>query len=110
MQRIVWIRLYSRKSDNADDTATDLKPLGSADKVMLPQELSDVVDLRRYIFNHDQFKNKLVGIQTDDVYVYSDADCKDLVPLDAMLSDIRTSASQPLRFVRPGSGSSYHYG
>ena len=96
MQRIVWIQLYSRESRKANDGSVRAVELGSVSKLALPQELTDIVDMRDYLFNPDKFKNRLADIQPHDVYVYSDADCKDPVPLDAMFSDIRTSASQPL--------------
>ena len=110
MQRTVWIQLYSRESLEANDESVIAKQLCRSDILDVPIEVVNVARLVHYIFKHDKFRNKLAGIQPHDVYVYSDADCKDPVPLDEMLSDIQTSASQPLRFVRPESGSSYPYG
>ena len=109
MQRIVWIQFYSRESRKANDESVRAEELGGAFKMKLPQELSDVADVQDYIFDHDKFKKLFADIRSDEIYVYRDADCKDRVPLDEMLSDIQTSASQPLRFVRPGRGSSYPY-
>ena len=110
MQRIMWIQLYTRESNNANDTAINATPLGRSDILDVPMDVVNVARLVHYIFNHEQFKKLLADSRTDEIYVYGDADCKDPVPLDELLNDIQTSASQPLRLVRPRSGSCSSYG
>ena len=102
--RIVWIQLYKRESDKADDTDTEAKPVGRAKQMKgLKDDVVNIDDLLDHIFNHENFKEDLAGVQAHKVYVYRDAACQEPLRVGLELNKIVTSDEEPLRFVRPRS-------
>ncbi|TPX35185.1 hypothetical protein SeMB42_g07206 [Synchytrium endobioticum] len=101
---VLWVQLFQRDAEDADDQSVPPKELGSATRLtVLDHRVEDIDGLCKYILNHADFNDgRLNGIKPDQLYAYMDVDCKSIVPADRSIAAITTTYSQPLKIVRPG--------
>ncbi|TPX46483.1 hypothetical protein SeLEV6574_g03227 [Synchytrium endobioticum] len=99
---VLWIQLFKRVAERANDTHVAVEELGRAARLFVPDDVADVDALCRYITKHEDFRDDLSGIGPHKLYVYSDIECRDMVPADSPVPS-STSCSTPLRVVRPSS-------
>ncbi|TPX32516.1 hypothetical protein SmJEL517_g04344 [Synchytrium microbalum] len=97
---VLWILLFKRDAEDADESLAALHKLGDATRLKIDSSM-DVDLLRKYLINHGDFKDRLADVKPDQLYVYMDAECKTPLGADTSLNAITTSAKSPLRVVRP---------
>ncbi|TPX51879.1 hypothetical protein SeLEV6574_g00085 [Synchytrium endobioticum] len=97
----LWVQLFKRNAEYADNQLIPVQKLGDADRLCVPSDVTDIAALREHIINHDKFKDRLADVKPDQLYIYSDPECKTAVLPDTLLNGITTSADNPLRITRP---------
>ncbi|TPX31304.1 hypothetical protein SmJEL517_g05318 [Synchytrium microbalum] len=98
---VLWIQLFKRDAENADESFAALHKLGLAAKVEVHVTVTNIDGLRKYLINHEDFKKSLDGIKAHQLYVYMDAECKSPLKPSTSITQIETSDDNPLRVVRP---------
>ncbi|TPX34350.1 hypothetical protein SmJEL517_g02961 [Synchytrium microbalum] len=99
---VLWIQLFKRNSDRANDQSAAVEELGDAIEVGVNDtHVTNISNLRKYLINHGRFKKSLDGVKPDQLYVYMDAECKTPLHADTSITQIETSDDNPLRVVRP---------
>ncbi|TPX35706.1 hypothetical protein SmJEL517_g01884 [Synchytrium microbalum] len=98
---VLWLQLFKRNSDRANDQYAAVEELGDSADVEVDVVVTNISKLRKYLINHERFKKSLDGIEDHQLYVYIDAECETPLKPSTSITQIETSDDNPLRVVRP---------